>query len=749
MLRAQSSRLRLSQGTPAMSSDVLRDSLRRLLSRYWPLRQSAQLSRSEAALTQAWRELSELGFGRLGAPDAGGLLDALPLIRDLGAANCAAHVLEAVVLNSALGSLEPDWLPQIHTGEVIPAVCAESTVAIASIDPTDPGRCKLRGTIDLIDAVAATHIALIVRRADGSAALAWTELRHSSVSMRDQTFLSESRLAQIEFQDTPSRITPLHNRIVDRLIGVWRLCLCARATGAAFCELEEVIEYAKQRRQFGAPIGSFQAIQHKLANVRIALEGARLTQDMAAAALDGGTHDWMFRTDVAIATADPNLRQCALEMLHTFGATGYSEEHSASRHFRRIHADIARAGGDRSRAKLCEALMVSADAVIPNPDLGEAAERFRSEVRNWLSQSWSETEQARERARAQPDKGLDKQFSRKLGQKGWLALTWPSQYGGMGRTGFELLALIQETSRVSAPTLSHLAAAYLVAPALLAFGSEAQKSEFLPRIARGELCISLGYSEPEAGSDLASLRTRADREGDEYVINGQKMWGSTTDKADYVWLAARTDSQVAKHAGISIFLIPLNTPGITIRPHLGLHGKTFSTQMFDNVRVPHQALVGAVNQGWKIITGALADERILLASGVGEVSAAFTNLVKWLRLRAPLDHLAQNRIGSLAADICVANALLLRTVSQDQPGTAAHVAAAVAKTYASELMERFAELSVELAGARALLSDGEPGSILDGELDRLLRLGPMHVIGGGTNEIQRSLIALRGLDLPR
>lgn len=732
-----------------MSSDVLRDSLRRLLERYWPLRQSAQQSQSPAALNLIWRELSELGLGRLGARDAGGLLDALPLIRELGAANCTASLLDAVAINSALGNLEPDWLGRIHAGEVIPALCVESAAAAASFDSTASGRCLLSGTLDLADALAATHIAIVLRRADGSAALAWTELTHSGVSKCDQTLLNESRLVRIVFQDTPCAVTPLHNRTADRLAAVWRLCLCARATGAAFSELENVIEYARQRRQFGAAIGSFQAIQHKLANVRIALEGARLTQDMAAAAVDEDKDDWLFKTDAAIATADPCLRQCALEMLHTFGATGYSQEHPASRHFRRIHTDIARVGGDRSRARLCEALIAREDALIPVPDLGEAAEHFRAQVREWLSQSWSDTDQAAETLRAQPDKGLDKRFSRKLGQKGWLALTWPIEQGGLGRTGFELLALIQETSRVSAPTLSHLAAAYLVAPALLAFGSEAQKSEFLPLIARGELCISLGYSEPEAGSDLASLRTRALLEGDHYVINGQKMWGSTTDKADYVWLAARTDTEVARHAGISIFLIPLDTPGITIQPHLGLHGKTFSTQLFDNVRVPRSALVGAVNQGWKIITGALADERILLASGVGEVSAAFTGLVKWLRLGAALDALTRHRIGSLAADICVANALLLRTLSQDQRGTAAHVAAAIAKTYASELMERFAELSVDIVGARALLSCGEPGAILDGELDRLLRLGPMHVIGGGTNEIQRTLIALRGLELPR
>ena len=510
------------------------------------------------------------------------------------------------------------------------------------------------------------------------------------------------------------------------------------------------MEHARQRRQFGAPIGSFQALQHKLANIRIALEGACLTQDMAARAYDAAQPDWPFRVETAIAATDPALRQCALEVLHTFGAIGYSEQHSATRHFRRIHIDLARANGDLGRRRLCELLWRSPDGRVPEPDLGESAERFRLQVREWLQLNWTAADQASERARGVPDRGLDKGFSRKLGRQGWLALTWPPQYGGRERSRFELLALIQETSRVLAPTLSHLAATYLVAPALLAHGSDWQKHEFLPRIARGELCISLGYSEPEAGSDLASLRTRATREGNEFVINGQKMWGTVTDRADYVWLAARTSPDAPRHAGISVFLVPLDTPGITICPHTALHGKTFSTQFFDAVRVPERALVGALNQGWKIITGALADERILLASGVAEVGAAFAQLVKLLREKVSTpDALTQNRIGALAAEISIANALLANTVAQDPLGVPAQVAAAIAKTYAGELMERFAEVAVDLAGPGALVSEGAPGSILDGELDRLLRYGPMHVIGGGTNEIQRSLIAYRGLELPR
>ena len=182
------------------------------------------------------------------------------------------------------------------------------------------------------------------------------DLKDASVRKRDQLFLRESLLAQFEFAATPCTLTPVH----DTIVGLYRLCLCARATGAALRELQEVLDHARQRRQFGAPIGSFQAIQHKLANIRIALDAACLTQERAAAAIDHGRGDQDFEIEAAVATADPELRQCALEMLHTFGATGYSEEHPASRYFRRIHVDLARAGGDRSRVRLCELLVARA-----------------------------------------------------------------------------------------------------------------------------------------------------------------------------------------------------------------------------------------------------------------------------------------------------------------------------------------------------------------------------------------------------
>lgn len=732
-----------------MSIDVLRDTLRRLLKRHWPLEQSAELGRSAASLRQLWQGLTELGFTSLGSPDTVGLLDTLAIIRDLGACNCTAPLIETTILNRVLAERGPPWLELLRSGDAVPAWGGGGVLAVTETSFDNPNRGRVRGSLDHVEILAATHVVALARLADGCLAVSWTDLSASTVVVQEQTLLHEARLARLEFTGTPGEISRLPEDTARRLSSLWRLCLCARATGAALGGLDLALEHARQRRQFGSPIGSFQAIQHKLANIRIAIEGARLTQDIAASAYDAEHSDWPFRVEAAIASSDPALRQCALETLHALGAIGYSQEHPATRHFRRIHLDLARANADLARARLCDMLWSFQDARVPEPDLGACAEQFRLEVREWLRVHWNATDQAKERDRAVADQGFDKRFSRKLGQRGWLALTWPSEYGGQQRSRFELLALIQETSRVLAPTLSHLAATYLVAPALLVYGSDCQKAQFLPRIARGELCISLGYSEPEAGSDLASLRTRATRTGKEFVITGQKMWGSTTDQADYVWLAARTDPDAPRHAGISVFLVPLNTPGITIRPHTALHGKTFSTQIFDAVRVPETALVGTINQGWKIITGALADERILMACGVAEVGAALAALVRFLRKRGEPDALTRNRMGAVAAEICVANALLRNTVAQDPLSATAQVAAAIAKTYSAELMERFAQVALDLAGPGALVSAGEPGTIVAGEIDRLLRYGPMHVIGGGTNEIQRSLIAHRGLDLPR
>ncbi len=713
------------------------------------MEKAAALSRSSPERSRLWQTLAELGALWLGSSDAGGFSAAVPIIRNLGAAHCPAPLLDVAVLNALClvdGSL---WAQKFRRTDVIPCIAPAwpGLRGLGDVRLTDRG---LQGAANLTEAVGTSHMVALVtdETASNRALWAWVPLDQAGIEIVAQEAYGETSLRQVRFERASLFEVETNPRDPQDIASLWRLALAIRATGALERAFNLTIEYVKQRRQFGVPIGSFQAIQHKLADIRIALDGAKLTQEAAARSVDRARAHWRFEVEAAIAAADPALRRCMLEVHHAFGAIGYSEEHEATRHFRRIHIDLARADGEEARGKLFDSMAQLNTGHLLTSDLGKKAESFRREVRAWLGQHWNASRQQSEFARPLGDQGFDRGFSRELGATGWIALTWPERYGGQCRSRLEQLALIQETSRTHAPTRAHAAAASLVAPALIAFGSDQQKAEFLPRIARGELSICLGYSEPQAGSDLASLRTRAVRDGDDYLINGQKMWGTGTDKADYVWLAARTDPDAKKQAGISVFLIPMNTPGITIRPSLALYGKTFSAQFYDDVRAPASSLIGGVNQGWNVITGALADERILMGSLVTQMEVALANLVQFLDQRVASGE-ARKRLGGFIAEVRIANAMVVRCVELTESCLPCHVEAAISKTFSGELMERFAEAALDLAGPQAVLSRGAAAGLLHGDPERLLRAAPMQVIGGGANEIQRTLIAQRGLGLPR
>ena len=342
-----------------------------------------------------------------------------------------------------------------------------------------------------------------------------------------------------------------------------------------------------------------------------------------------------------------------------------------------------------------------------------------------------------------------------MGRDGWIGVGWPKEYGGQARSASEQVAFIEELVSAGVPYHAHNISASVVARALFLHGTPEQKAEHLPVILRGERFFSLGYSEPEAGSDLASLRTRAVRDGDDWIVNGQKLWTTNADKAEYVWLAARTDPDAKQHAGISVFIVSLGSPGITIRPGLAMYGRTFSTVFYDNVRVPSRAMVGGVNNGWKVITGALVEELIMLAGmHMAIVKRAFKNLTDYIRTATVggkvlrNDPVIRDRIGALAAEIEVARQFLLRNTSMAEQGQAPRYEAAVSKIFLSELQERLGQAALDILGTGGLLSE-EADCAPVGELEQVLRHSIMPMIGGGTNEIQRTQIALRGLGLPR
>jgi alkylation response protein AidB-like acyl-CoA dehydrogenase len=390
-------------------------------------------------------------------------------------------------------------------------------------------------------------------------------------------------------------------------------------------------------------------------------------------------------------------------------------------------------------------------ASLPAHDMGPAANAFRKEVRAWLAKNWTPERRAAHSKKPFKDHGWDVEFSKLMGQAGLIGTGWPKEFGGQGRSASEQIALITEMGNANAPTHAHSIAESIVAHALFAHGTKAQQDEWLPAIRRGERSFGLGYSEPEAGSDLAALRTRAVRDGGDWVVNGQKLWSTGGDKADYMWLAVRTDPEAKKHAGISVMIVDLRSPGVTIRPSLALYGKTFSATFYDNVRVPANNLVGEVNNGWQVLTEALAAERVMIGgTRMAVIEHAFDRLTDHVRNSPALrrDAVVRDRIGALAADIEVARQFQMRNIRLVEQGKLAIHEAAMGKVFASELQERLGQAALDILGTGGLLSEETPRAPV-GEMEQVLRYSIMGMIGGGTSEIQRNIIALRGLDLPR
>jgi alkylation response protein AidB-like acyl-CoA dehydrogenase len=394
-------------------------------------------------------------------------------------------------------------------------------------------------------------------------------------------------------------------------------------------------------------------------------------------------------------------------------------------------------------------------AALPPHDLGPAANAFRKEVRAWLTRHWTPEMSAAHRRKPFKERGWDQEFSKLMGRDGWIGIGWPKEFGGQARSASEQIAFVTEVANSGAPAQAHSTGESIVAQALFLYGTKEQQDEWLPAIRRGERSFALGYSEPEAGSDLASLRTRAVRDGDDWVVNGQKLWSTGGDKAEYVWLAVRTDPEAKKHAGISVLIADLRSPGVTIRPSMALYGKTFSATFYDNVRVPAKNMVGKVNDGWRVITDALAAERVMIgATRMAGIERAFDRFTEHVRTAViggkPLrvDPVVRDRIGALAAEIEVARQFQIRNSRLIEAGKVPIHEAAMGKVFSSELQERLGEAALDILGTGGLLSEDAPSAPL-GEMEQLLRHAIMGMIGGGTNEIQRNVIALRGLDLPR
>ena len=336
---------------------------------------------------------------------------------------------------------------------------------------------------------------------------------------------------------------------------------------------------------------------------------------------------------------------------------------------------------------------------------------------------------------------------RQLGRDGWLALGWPAEYGGRGGTMLDQLIFTDEAAvaRVPVPFLT----INTVGPTIMRFGSAAQKAYFLPRIAAGEIHFSIGYSEPEAGTDLASLRTSAVRDGDEYVIDGQKMWTSLIQHADYVWLACRTDPEAERHRGLSIIIVPTSAEGFSWTPVRTVAGVTTSATYYSSVRVPSSSLVGEENRGWPLITNQLNHERVALTSAA-PVMAALADVRDWAAstrqasgervIDAEWVRLNLARVHAKAEFLKLMN----WKVASGGAGSLGPADASATKVFGTEFAVEAYRLLMEVLGESAVVRSGSPGEVLAGRIERAHRAALILTFGGGTNEVQRDIIAAAG-----
>jgi alkylation response protein AidB-like acyl-CoA dehydrogenase len=342
---------------------------------------------------------------------------------------------------------------------------------------------------------------------------------------------------------------------------------------------------------------------------------------------------------------------------------------------------------------------------------------------------------------------------RQMGRDGWLGIGWPAEWGGQGRTPIEQYVFYDEANRAGAPL--PLVTLNTVGPTLMRFGSEDQKRSFLPKILAGELHFAIGYSEPGAGTDLASLRTRAVRDGEEYVINGQKIWTTGGHDADWVWLACRTDPDAPKHKGISMILVPTDVPGFKHSPIWVLGGGHTNATYYEDVRVPVDNRVGNENEGWKLITRQLNHERVALAPA-GRLDRHLQAVRGWAQQTTLADGrrvIDQEWVQvTLARVYAVTEALKLanwRVASDLAEGSLNPADASAMKVLATEEQCRCLRLLMDVVGVTASIPAGSPGAVLRGQLEQAYRQAPVGTFGGGVNEVQREIIQMAGLGMPR
>ncbi len=376
---------------------------------------------------------------------------------------------------------------------------------------------------------------------------------------------------------------------------------------------------------------------------------------------------------------------------------------------------------------------------------------FEAEVNEFLEQEWTQDLRTKIGDPTLDTFKEERGFRKLLAERGWLTMSWPAEYGGQERSLEEQYLFWEAMNYAGAPQAT--VATQQVGPTLMRFGTDEQQERFLPPIAQGEVEFALGYTEPDAGSDLASLQLRAVKDGDDYILNGIKRFTSGAHRSEYVWLATRTDPDAPKHRGVSMMLVDLQSPGITVRPLWTMAGYRTNEVYFEDVRVPTNVLVGEENRGWYYAAHALDRERISIFT-VSSVRAVFDRLTKWARSETPIgrpieDPSTLRSLADFKVQLEVLQHLSYRILDMLKRAESPNYEASQVKIFSTEMMQRLQNFGLHAMGLYGQLTGDDARVPIEGLFESGYRAAVMPTFGAGGNELQRNIIAQRGFGLPR
>ena len=777
--------------------EQLRDAVRRFLADRSPPVEVRRLMATEAGYEPAlWRQLcSELALAGVHVPEAYGgqgftFAELAIVLEEMGRALFCAPYFSSTVL-AATAILEAG--NEQDKAELLPAIAAgERLATLAFTEPSghwDLHHVELAAAggrlggvkSHVVDGCIADVLIVVAREAEGLSLYA-VDASTAGLSRRAlETVDATRKLARIEFNDVPGRLIGTAGGArpaLERTLQLAAVALANEMVGGAAQLLESAVEYAKERVQFGRAIGSFQAVKHRLADLLLEVELAKSAAYRAADAAASNDADFAALASLAKATASDAYLRAAKDCIQIHGGIGFTWDHDTHLWYKRAKSsEVFLGDAAYHRERLMQAWRTPAPATPRNDEpraelaTGDSAEaaQVRAEVRAWLDAHWTADKRS---------VGLV-EWRNELADSGWGMPTWPKEWFGRDLAQALQPVVDEEFARVDAVGVAKTGIRLLAAATLLEHGDDAQKTRYLRRILTGEDTWCQLFSEPGSGSDLAGAASRAEFDGEKWIVNGQKVWTTSAHHADYGLLLARTDWEVPKHQGLTYFILDMHQSGVEVRPLKQMNGHaSFNQVFFTDALVPPENQVSAVGNGWQVAITTLAHERRgaiglqgqahagNLQGRVYEEERRETEIAlepyKWYPQRAGRvdlvveranitgrieDPVARQEMAKLLAMAHGAQWTARRARAAQEQGRPQGPEGSLGKLASSNVARQASHVHTLIAGADAMLS-GKDGA-LDGLIAEILVSVPATSIAGGTDEIQRNIIAERVLGLPK